>query len=387
MASVTQRAHQIKQPYGGYLRPRDFEKEDFSDNEILKEENIDSGLVGMAVDYLTRFMIGKPVLEAFDISLRGAHSINELEKAFGLLHNVRGLDDSSIYNACKLVGYDVCYRKGPLYYKNVDEIEADADTINNIRIMVNRSLSFFEKYGPITKDGFTFPGAYTRTIHSGDGDFMTSDTMWDFKVSKRDITSEHTLQLLIYYIMGIHSTDEDFKNIKKLGFFNPRKNRVYIRDIASIPQEVIDEVSTTVIGYSDSNEKVSANTSDGKKEPEEKAKNEVEDGVKVSTIRSSYYNSLPEKKPLEPQKRNDLMTLPEIMNALSCSRYMVMKYYTEQGLPMFKENNKYYIRKAALFDWIEKKKKEEEARIRSTVIFTIVIIIVLIIFLSRFLRF
>ena len=40
MASVTQRIKQITQPRGGYLKPSDFEKKEFVDNEILKEENI-----------------------------------------------------------------------------------------------------------------------------------------------------------------------------------------------------------------------------------------------------------------------------------------------------------------------------------------------------------
>ena len=41
MASVTQRIKQIKQPHGGYLKPSEFEKEEFIDNEILKEENME----------------------------------------------------------------------------------------------------------------------------------------------------------------------------------------------------------------------------------------------------------------------------------------------------------------------------------------------------------
>lgn len=49
--------------------------------------------------------------------------------------------------------------------------------------------------------------------------------------------------------MGCHSIHPEFKNIKKLGLFNPRMNKVYIAAIASIPQAVIDEVSTEVIGY------------------------------------------------------------------------------------------------------------------------------------------
>ena len=42
------------------------------------------------------------------------------------------------------------------------------------------------------------PGGYTDKITSGDGDFLTVDTLWDFKVLKANIKSQHTLQLLVY---------------------------------------------------------------------------------------------------------------------------------------------------------------------------------------------
>lgn len=49
--------------------------------------------------------------------------------------------------------------------------------------------------------------------------------------------------------MGIHSVHKEFKSIKKLGIYNPRMNKVYTIDIDSISTDVIEEVSTEVIGY------------------------------------------------------------------------------------------------------------------------------------------
>lgn len=345
MASVTQRIKQITQPRGGYLKSSEFEKKEFIDNEILNEENIHSSLVGLAVDYLTRLMLDTPLEEAFKISLLGANLIGEERKAYNLLKQIKGIDDSSIYYACKLVGYDVCFRAGPLGYKNVDEIKADTNTINNIKIMIKRSILFFNKYGPITKDGFTFEGGYTKIINSGDGDFLTADTLWDFKVSKNNPTSAHTLQLLIYYIMGIHSIHSEFKTIQKLGIFNPRTNCVYLKKISDISNQIIEEVSSEVIGY-----------------------------VNISNSNYSQTSKL-------TSENDNLLSMADIMKALSCTRYMVMKYYLEKGLPLVKINNKYFINRYDLVEWLEKMEAERKRQQMISLGVSVIAIIFVIIFM------
>lgn len=263
MYSVTQRVRCTKQPYGGYLPLRSFQAIPQNDGHYLfPSENIHGSLVGLSVDYLTRFMNGTPVDQAFGISLMGAHTLDfyrrredkedsrkEHQHAQELLTKISGLDDESIFHACQLVGYDVCYRAGIAYYQPVDTIKADGATIHNIRIMVQRSLSFLEMYGPVVKDGFTFEGGYTHTVSTGDGDFITKDTMWDFKVLKSKPSSRDTLQLLMYYLMGRHSIHPELQRIQKLGFFNPRSNIVYLLNTSDIPEEVISEVANDVICY------------------------------------------------------------------------------------------------------------------------------------------
>ncbi|HNX47962.1 MAG TPA: hypothetical protein PKM11_05335, partial [Methanomassiliicoccales archaeon] len=69
------------------------------------------------------------------------------------------------------------------------------------------------------------------------------------KVSIKPPTNAHTLQLLMYYIMGQHSVHKEFRDIKKLGFFNPRLNQVYTLDVSTIPSWIINDVSSKVIGY------------------------------------------------------------------------------------------------------------------------------------------
>ena len=101
--SVTQRIKQIKQPRGGYINPRTLEVAPLGEGaDVLNpEENVSPGLIGSAVDYLTRFMLGESVDIVFEISMFGAQVIGEVTKAWDLMVDIEGLDDRSIINAVK----------------------------------------------------------------------------------------------------------------------------------------------------------------------------------------------------------------------------------------------------------------------------------------------
>lgn len=105
------------------------------------------------------------------------------------------------------------------------------------------------QYGPVVFGGLTFEGGYTDTVSSGDGDFMTADTLWDFKVSKSRPTKSHTLQVLMYWRMGLRSIHAEFQNVRYLGVYNPRLNEVYRISVDDIPRDVIVEIDRDVIGY------------------------------------------------------------------------------------------------------------------------------------------
>ncbi|MBD5390992.1 hypothetical protein HDR67_03200, partial [bacterium] len=271
----TGRIKEITQPRGGYIRPTEFKTIQISDNKILGEENIHASIIGMVVDYLTRFIMAKcttskererTILEkAFEISIKGYELRVKLfgEKVLkedkkqkvdldSLLNLINGLDNDSIIAACKLTTYDVWYRNpmSAIMAKPAIEINPDEQTIENIRIMINRCIDFWKNYGPIKVDGFTFEkDGYTKTVNAGDGDFLTADTLWDFKVTNSKLTNKHTLQLLMYWIMGQHSKKPEFKNITKLGIFNPRLNIVYIYDIKCLSKEIIKDIEDNVICY------------------------------------------------------------------------------------------------------------------------------------------
>ena len=82
MKSVTQRIKEIKQPKGGYINPKDFEITQLDDGIKLKEnENINASLIGLVVDYMTRFLNSNNKQEAFKISLLGSRLIKQENKA------------------------------------------------------------------------------------------------------------------------------------------------------------------------------------------------------------------------------------------------------------------------------------------------------------------
>lgn len=252
MCSVTRRIDKIKQPRGGYIRPKEFETTVLDGggiDDLNPVENVSPSLVGMAVDYLTRFMSGTSAIGAFKISEMGSRVVQRKELFDQLLSNVNGLDDNSISAAVKLSGFDSAYRAGVMAYRPVQNINPNSDTVENIRTMVERSLRFLDQYGPKVMDGLTFEGGYTGYVSSGDGDFLTEDTLWDFKVSKKKLQSKYTLQLLMYWRMGLHSIHPEYKNVKYLGVYNPRMNVVYLLDVSKIPEDVISTVETEVIGY------------------------------------------------------------------------------------------------------------------------------------------
>ena len=247
---VSRRARTYSQPLGGFINPRSMTRIQFDDGIQLGPEEIDASIVGTAVDYLTRLMLGTPAEEAFEISIAGSIMARCFDEVFDLVTlYINGLDNESIVAACTVVMFDSYARAGRAPSTNPFDLEVDADTCENIRTMVRRGLAFFKEYGPVTEHGPRFPGGYTDTVPQGDGDFLTEDTIWDFKVSKNIPTAQHTLQLAMYYLMGKHSTNEHFETIEKIGIFNPRLNAAFVLDMSNVPENTIKTIEKDVIGY------------------------------------------------------------------------------------------------------------------------------------------
>ncbi len=257
MTTVSRRSRQFKQPRGGFINPRDMTVHQLVDGHPTpldqKTENLQASLVGTTVDYLTRLAGGADPRYAFHYSLVGAEFLGaqEFKRATADVKSLipGHVDAATVAVACRLSHYEAAFRAGPHAYNPDAQTVPNTVTVDHILIMVDRCRVFFDQYGPVTLDGFEFRGAYTEVITNGDGDFLTADGLWDIKVSTRGPTSKHTLQLLIYYLMGRRSGIPGFDSIRLLGIFNPRSNAAYHISLADIPDDVVAEVSRSVIGY------------------------------------------------------------------------------------------------------------------------------------------
>ena len=252
--TVTQRIKVIQQPDGGYIPVSAMCVKQYRDNFSLNDkENIPANYVGLAVDYLTRFRVSGNVEGAFDIPILGAkilfHNYGMHKESLHCLKLLESVKAGDISSAVQLTAYDVVYRAR---ITDIQSLSPDAATLENIKIMVNRGVSFLKHCSTEIKTGITFEGGYTDIVVNGDCDYLTDNSLIDFKVLRGNVTKNHTLQILMYYLMGLHSIhSSEFQKVKWLVIFNPRKNVVHYVSVRRIPEAVINEVSRDIIGYAD----------------------------------------------------------------------------------------------------------------------------------------
>ncbi len=247
--SVMGRIRDLRPNLKAYIDPKKMDEIPYDDGLELGKENIDPSIVGTAVDYLSRLELCGNVEEAFHISILGGKMSENPDELRGYLSRINGTDDESIANACRACLFDSYYRRGRPPETAPSKTSPDHRTCENIRIMLGRTETFFRNFGPVVKFEPDFKGAYTETVSSGDGDFLTNDTIWDFKVSKYPPTHEQTLQLAMYYIMGKRSLWPEYYEMRNIGIFNPRLNMVYLLNMNDVPEETIGEIERDVIRY------------------------------------------------------------------------------------------------------------------------------------------
>lgn len=266
----------VPQPRGGYLKVKDMLVDEFDDGMDLtdfKSENRSPSAVGLAVDYLSRFIQSGDKEDAFSIPILSGRVVQEqvlrasirgskddmlrwepyrvaVDRIPGYLDDVTGLDDKSIVAAFKLTAYDSIYRSGPSTFVDPEELPpTNKASIEHTRRMVERSKDFIDKYGPAINGLDTFIGGYTEVVSYGDCDLVTDHGLWDFKCSVKPPTSKHTLQILMYWQLGVHSDHPEYLRVKEIGIWNPRLNKAWYKYTEDIPSDVVEDICRKVLVY------------------------------------------------------------------------------------------------------------------------------------------
>lgn len=256
--TVTRFCAQYKQPRGGLLNKSEFIiKENVVNlNEQMfdyKLETIHPMLMGTTVDLLVRYMITKDAKYVYELSKMGAGYAGEMKKWHIFIDDIKpDLSKKSIYYGIGLARYEQIFRSrviGDEYWS----VLLNDETINNIRVMVKRALLFLNNIEEgLVQTNILFHKGYTDVITQGDADYISKNSLIDLKVSSQNLLNKnHTLQLLIYYLLGINSDQEletykNMKNIKYLTIYNPRLDKSWSIEIDKIKPEIINEVKSAI---------------------------------------------------------------------------------------------------------------------------------------------
>ena len=256
-ASVTGILTNIKQPRGGYLPLSTFDIESHCDDlRVVGDYNIAPSLVGLAVDYGTRIALGNDTEETFEVATVGAGMVGASDVAESLIADIDAaalesgeIDEKSVVSLCKLSGFDSAFRAGASAYRPVSEINPDRQTIADIGNLILRAKAFFDASAEPVIAGFTFEGAYTDDAGASDGDYICGDTLWDLKVSKNEPTIKNTMQVLLYYLMGLRSSKDEFKAVTRIGLFNPWLQKSWSISVLDLDESFLSMVENDILGY------------------------------------------------------------------------------------------------------------------------------------------
>lgn len=228
--TVTQAVKSAVQPGEGYL-PLEFMVRKEYGHPVAGPENIRADYVGMAVDYLSRYMLDKDVNHAFEFSLRGmyncarAYSGELAEYGLSQLDRIKGLDTTSVTAALNAVQFDIFYRRPPasLCDAEIREIKPNECTVSNIVRMVDNTLNFLESVGGAKEYGVNFDlSAFYGRVTRADCDYVTHNAIWEMKTSKYAPKTTDTLQVAVYQLLGAHSDLPIFEGVNYFGIYNPR---------------------------------------------------------------------------------------------------------------------------------------------------------------------
>jgi hypothetical protein len=179
------------------------------------------------------YMLSKLKLYAFDNDIK-----NMLNFTYGIVQYSIWEDDFGYISSRATV--DDSRPKG-LSLEDEEKLE-----IINMRTLKWLQDSYKKRIVPDFK---FYPDGYSDFVKYGVGDFVCDNTLFDIKCIKEKPTIENTLQILMYYCMGLHSNNRLYKDIDRIGIYSPVTNIEWTIAVKDIPKESIDTIFRDILCY------------------------------------------------------------------------------------------------------------------------------------------
>jgi hypothetical protein len=231
---VRGRAQRIPQPSGGLLPLAMFERHEFGGSLLARStESGPAGTIASAVELFARWDLAEDpralaepsaaALEAIRAVRRGEHS----EAGPAIIGSIFRNDENDLLE------------------EFVWEDEEDDETLAHIAEMRARVSRCFERFGELVSPDL-------RQVHSekfqlrGHLDFVSTNTIWDLKVSSTKPNNVDLLQLVLYWIVAKDDPDNGLE-ITHVGICNPRRDtawRIAVADISSSVLRTLEAVAS-----------------------------------------------------------------------------------------------------------------------------------------------
>ena len=262
------------QPYGGFIPSKNLAVEPLTDEphyielveKCCKEGALNPQSLGLVFDYVLRTDIAimngispaDAVLNAFEVSFLGAKMINKLDDALKLATKIANLfrhRDKNLKKivqvASELVVYDAVFRAG-YYNPDAKPPKANERDKDAVELMLGATEVYLLEKEHLVSLGFGFTALGAEKVSPSDGDLLTTDSVIDLKCSTKGPTSKHTLQLLLYYILGLHEQPDAFRPLKYIKVVNPRLGMVYSYELSKVDLETLKHIESEIMGYKSS---------------------------------------------------------------------------------------------------------------------------------------
>ena len=285
MNSVTKAIRDIEQPVHGVLPLNKFRVHDIG-GEVIVCGKIPPIIVGKVIDSMLHITIRANKEKLFKSSINGYNKrIEHFARQFSYGNSFefeakRIEQEDGMFNVYSLINRLDGYIKEFKFYElaiclslihQYDAWDSQFWHMSNITSIASSRPQYYTKGDTrkivqlykralnwlcsiMNKDNVIFdykfyPDGYTQNVKYGVGDFVCNNTLFDLKCIRENPTSMHTLQILTYYVMGLHSNNKLYKDIKRIGIYSPIQNKLGYVGVNEIPKNSIEFVENNILRY------------------------------------------------------------------------------------------------------------------------------------------